>query len=319
MVRAGLWMTLAALLFVTMGVVTKTLGARLPAVEIAFFRASLGFLLLLPLYRRAGLHLLTTPNKPLLLLRALLGSAAMLAGFYAVVHLPLAEATALGFTKPLFLVVLAGIVLGERVTRIRTAALIAGFVGVLVMLRPGSEAFAPAAFVALLGALCAAAVGVLVRRLVALEPPHVLLFWLGLVSAPLTLALALPVWVAPAGAEWAGLLLVGALGTLSQLALMRAYRLAEASALAPFDYLRLPFAALYGWWLFGEWPDAAALSGAGLIVLATLVLALGSRRETVLDRAPSHRPAELAAGERSGRSRPDGGGAVVSSPPPGGR
>ncbi len=273
-------MTLAALLFVSMGALTKALGGRLPASEIAFARAFVGFLLVLPLCLRAGWSLVTTPHRPLLLARALLGTLGMTAGFYAVVHLPLAEATTLGFTKPLFLVPLAALILSERVPRSRWTATAVGFLGVLLVLRPGAEMTTqPAGLIALSGALCAAMVGILVRRLVLLERPEVLLFWLGLVSIPVTGALAAARWTWPTPAELPAILAVGTLGTLSQFALMRAYRIAEASALAPFEYMRLPIALLLGWGLFAEWPPPRAFAGTGIIVAATLFLIARERHD----------------------------------------
>ncbi len=270
--RAAGWMLLAAGSFVAMGVLAKTLGQRLHPLEVAFARAVFGLLTVAPLVLREGPRLWVTPHWRLHLWRGLLGTTAMASAFYAVARLPLAEATAYGYTRPLFLVVLAAWFLGERLGPTRLAATLAGFAGVLVMLRPTVSGLAPGAAVALFGAACAAGVGVLLRRIAQRDRPAVMLAWLGALGTLLLAGPAALVWRAPTAAELALMGAMGLAGTLTQIAFLRAYRLAEASALAPLDYVRLPLAVAVGWALFGEWPDAAALLGALVVVGAGLLL-----------------------------------------------
>lgn len=271
--RAGLWVMLASALIVCMSLTAKVLAQRLDSLQVSFARALFGLLVLLPLFWREGLGLLRSARWPLLLARGLVGTLGMMSGFYAVAHLPLAEATALGFTRPLFMVVLAALVLHEVVRLRRWSATVIGFLGVLLMLRPGAGAVVhPAALVALFGALCAAVVGILIKQLVASERPVVVLAWLGIVGTVVTGVPAALVWQWPTAVELALMLAMGLVGTASQLCLMRGYRLADASFLAPFDYTRLPFAALLGYVTFGEVPDGWALAGALVIAGSTLYI-----------------------------------------------
>lgn len=276
--RAGLWVVLASGLFVSMGLIAKILGQRLDSLQVSFARALFGFLLLLPLILRERAALFATPRWKMHVLRGIFGTLGMICGFYAVTHLPLAEATALGFTRPLFMVVLAALVLHEAVRARRWTATVIGFLGVLVMLRPGAGVVQFAALVALFGALCAATVGILIKQLVESERPAVVLAWLGLVGTIVTGIPAAFVWQWPTLTEIALMIVMGTVGTLSQLCLMRGYRLADASFLAPFDYARLPFAAAFGFLFFSEVPDLWALLGAAIIASSTLYIAYREAR-----------------------------------------
>ena len=276
--RAAAWMLLAVAGFVGMGTTARLLSATLHPLEVAFFRAAFGLFVVLPVALREGAGLWVTPTWRLQLLRGVFGTMAMASAFYAVARLPLAEATAYGYTRPLFVVVLAVVLLGEPLLARRVGATVVGFAGVLVMLRPGPGGLQPAALVALFGAFCAAVVSILLRRLAQLVRPVVVLAWLGLVGTLLTAPAATAVWRTPDARELALAVLMGSFGTLVQLALMRAYRLAEAGALAPLDYLRLPAAATVGFLLFGEVPDPRAVAGAALVVAATVWLTVRERR-----------------------------------------
>ena len=286
--RGGAWLTLACLLLAGMGAVAKLLGQRLPSVEVAFFRSAVAFLFVLPLLLRAGWAVWRTSRLHLHLTRAALGTFALVCGFYAVTHLPLAEATALSFTKPLFQVVLAVLILGEVVRRRRWTALVVGFLGVLLMLQPGGRAgIEPAAIAGLTAAIVAAFVSISLRELAQTERHLTILGYLGLVSSAVTAVPAALVWLWPTPTEWWLILLLGGLGALGQGCLMRAYRHGEASVLAIFDYLRLPFATALGLWLFGEWPAIPAVAGALLIASSTIYIA---RREATLASTATSRP-----------------------------
>ena len=236
--------------------------------------------------------MLRTGRLKLHLSRGVVGSLGMICGTYALIHLPLADVTAIGFTTPLFLIVLAALVLGERVRARRWSATAIGFVGMLVMLRPGDGILEIAALVALLGALAAASVKLLVKQLAVTERPLTIMLYLGLTSVAVTALPAALVWQAPTFAELGWMALAAGLASLAQLCFIRGYRIGEASALAPFEYARLPFAAAYGFLLFAELPDRYTLLGVLLIVGSTLYIA---RREAQLGkrRAPLPRTDDL--------------------------
>jgi drug/metabolite transporter (DMT)-like permease len=279
-----LWVSLSAVLFTSMSAVVKSLGAHLDSFQLAFLRASIGFVLILPFVFAAGLGVLRTSRLRMHLTRGVCGSIGLMCGFYALTHLSLADATAIGFTKPLFLIVLAALLLRETVRARRWSATAIGFLGVLIMVRPGDGVLEHAALVGLLGALAAATVSLLIKRLSASEGSLTIMVYLGAVSIVTTGIPAAFVWQTPTLAELAWMLLAAALASSAQICMIRGFRIGEASALAPLEYLKLPLAALYGYLLFTELPDLYTVLGALLIVLSTLYI---GHREAQLGKRPT--------------------------------
>ncbi len=288
-VRGALWILAASILFSTMAALVKTLGARLDSFQIAFFRCAFGLAVILPFMVRAGPSVFRTDRLPLHVFRALTGVTAMFCGFYALTHLPLADATAISFAKPLFMIVLAVFFLRETVRWRRWTATAVGFVGVLIMIRPGEAGLDPALLAALFGTLCVAVVVVLIKRLSTTEAPLTILFTFGVVSTLVSAIPAALVWRMPTAEELILLVLVGALGAAGQSCGIRGFRVGEATAVVPFDYSRLLFAGAFGYMLFGDIPTVHTVIGAGLIVASTLYIAL---REAKLGR---RRPREEAS------------------------
>ena len=270
--QGALWVSLSAVLFTSMSAVVKSLGAHLDSFQLAFLRASIGFVLILPFVFAAGPAVLRTSRLRMHLTRGVCGSIGLMCGFYALTHLSLADATAIGFTKPLFLIVLAALLLRETVRARRWSATAVGFLGVLIMVRPGDGVLEHAALVGLLGALAAATVSLLIKRLSASEASLTIMVYLGLVSIVTTGIPAAFVWQTPTLAELAWMLLAAALASSAQICMIRGFRIGEASALAPLEYLKLPLAAVYGYLLFTEVPDLYTVLGALLIVLSTLYI-----------------------------------------------
>ncbi|NBB82657.1 MAG: EamA family transporter [Alphaproteobacteria bacterium] len=281
--RGALWMLLAATGFSGMAVLVKVLGQSLDSFQVAFFRCVVGLAVLTPFALAAGPAGLRTQAPHLHAGRAVFGVTAMMCGFYAFTHLPLATATAITFAKPLFLIVIAVLFLGEVVRWRRWSATLAGFAGVLIMLRPGPEGFDPAMLVALGQAMAVAGTVVFVKKMPAGERHLAILFWFAAISTAVALVPALLVWRWPSGEEWALAGLMGLLGVGSQAAVVRAYRTGEATAVAPFDYSRLLVAALFGFLVFAEVPDVWTIAGAAVIVGSTVYIA---RREATLGRQP---------------------------------
>ncbi|MCB1971162.1 MAG: DMT family transporter [Geminicoccaceae bacterium] len=272
-VRGAVFILLASIGFPAMGALSRILGDRLHSFEISFARAFFGFLLLLPLFWRDGFSLLRTDRLGTHVVRSICGTVGLLCGFYAYNHMALADAVAISFTKPLFMVVLAALMLHETVRRRRWLATAAGFAGVAIMLRPGDGVIDPAALVALLGALAASFVAILIKQLVATERKATILAYLGIISTILTGIPAWFVWQTPTLHEILLMVAMASVGSLSQLLMMHGYKLGEASALAPFDYARLPVAAIYGALIFSEQPDIHTYAGGVVIVFATFYLA----------------------------------------------
>jgi drug/metabolite transporter (DMT)-like permease len=286
-VRGALWMLLAAMMFSAAEALIKALGRTIDSFEIAFFRCFLGGVFILPFMMRAGVSALRTQRLGGHLLRAGAGYAATATAFYALTHLPLADATALSFARPLFVVILAVLFLGEPVRWRRWTATAVGFGGVLVMARPDGAALDIATIVALVSAFFVAVVTVAIKRLAETERPETIIFYFATVSSLLSIGPALYVWRTPTAGEFALLLLMGALGSIGQYFTIRSFRIAEATAVDPVDYTRLLLATLIGIAVFAEVPDLWTLLGAAIIVASTLYI---TRREARLGRAVAAGP-----------------------------
>lgn len=270
--RGALWMVAASAAFAIQAAIVKHVGLRLDPFVIAFFNAAFGFVFLLPAVAREGCQVLMTKRPFMHLMRGLAGAGGLIGMVYSMVHLPLADATAIAFTKPLFGVLLAGFFLAERVGGRRWFATVLGFAGVLFIVRPGSAELELAHLVALIGAFCAAEVIVLVKRLQGTERNTTILIYFSIVSCLLCLGPAALTWTAPSLRELALLAVIASLTLTLQYCTLRAYRIADASAVVPYDYTRLLFAAALGYLLFAELPDHWTLTGIGVICVATLYL-----------------------------------------------
>ena len=276
--RAALWIVLSCLSIATMGSVAKALGETLSSFQVAFFRAVFGLALIVPLLLPHGLRAFRTKRPLLLAGRGMAGAVGMMAGFYAVMHMPLADAMAITFTAPLFVVLLAGVFLGEVVDRNRWLATLVGFLGVILLIQPSAGTIELAAIVALIGAMAIAAVKLLLRSLAKQEQALTILLYTSLIMTLVTAVPAWLTWKTPTLAELGLLLVIGILANLGQYCMIRGYRLHEASKLAPLEYSRLIFALFLGAYVFAETPTMATLGGAALIVLGSLYVALSKQR-----------------------------------------
>lgn len=294
--RASFWLLGSAALFTCTSILVKLLGETLHPFEISFFRAAVALLVILLIFARtgglrAGMH----TQVPLLqLLRGVVGSLAMFLGFYAIVALPLADAQAISFSRNLFLVPLAAVILSETIGLRRALATGVGFVGVLIMLRPGTGdsglgmLVSLGAMAALGHALLVALASTLVNIASRYDGPMTLMFYTNTVSLILIAIPTFFVWQTPSLYELALLVAMGILATLSHNFYIRAFALGEASAIAPADYTRLVFAALAGWLVFATVPDLYTIGGAALIVGASFYII---RREAQLSAHPASKPA----------------------------
>jgi drug/metabolite transporter (DMT)-like permease len=300
--RGALWMLGAVSVFATMDALIKWVGQTLDPFQIALFRCVFGGIFVLPFALRGGFGALRTRRWGGHLARSLIGYTAMALGFYAVTHLPLADATALSFTRPLFMIVLAVLFLGEQVRWRRWSATGVGFLGVLVMARPGDAGFDFAALVAIAATLFVAGVGVMLKRLATTERPETIIFYFTVISSLLALGPALYVWRSPTLIEFLVMAAMGGLGSLGQYFTIRGYRIAEATAVDPVDYARLLIATGFGFVLFGELPDVWTLLGALIIISSTLYI---TRREARLGRPVTKGVATPAAPPQAVAAAPD--------------
>ena len=289
--QAALLMLGSTSAFALMAIAIRFASATIPTTEVAFFRNFFGLLALLPILMHAGNGIPRTRHPGRYLVRTLVGLGSMLCAFWAIGHLPLSQAISLSYAAPLFATIAAVLWLGEIVRVRRWIAVSAGFIGVLVILRPG-VAFSLPMLVPVFGALLAALVAIQMKQLSKIDPPDTIVFYTYLLWVPLSLAPALFQWVWPGPTAWLWLLATGVLGTLGQWLWTRALRLGEVSALQPISFVQLPIVVLFGWWLFGETLDIWTAAGAAIVFGANGYIA---HREAVLSRrAASQRPTEAA-------------------------
>ena len=272
-VKGALWMLVSAAALAGLTGVVRHMSAGLHPFEIAFFRSFFGLLILAPWLMRSGLGVLRTKRLGLYTLRCALGVATMLMWFTAISMVPLADAVALGFTSPLFVILGAALFLGEVVRGRRLGVTLCGFAGALIILRPGGGVLDPGAVLVLLSAVTLAGANLSVKELSRTEPVQAIVTYMVIFMVPLTFIPALLVWQTPTPAQLAELAGLAAVATLGNYAMTRAVAVADASAVMPYDYARLPFAALIGFFVFGETSDAATWIGAGVIAVASLYLA----------------------------------------------
>ncbi len=261
-------MTVAILFFSIMPVLVRYLSVTIPAVEQVFFRGVISAALMLPWMLRGGYRTLRTGRPWLIGVRSIFVGVAVVSWFYAIAIMPLAEATALHFTLPLFGIILATLFLGERSLPYRWIATAIGFSGVLVILRPGLVTFEPVALMVLLSAFCYATGVVITKTLVRTEPADAVVFYMNLYALPLFIVPTAIYWVTPNLNEW---LLLGTLaGTTlaAHISIAKALTLADASFLLSFDFLRLPLTAGAAYVLFAEVPGIWTVAG-GLIIFGS--------------------------------------------------
>jgi drug/metabolite transporter (DMT)-like permease len=290
--RAALWMLFGGLCAVLMNVLIRVAARNLHPFEVTFFRClfSLGFMA--PFIIRAGPALLLHNSKiGFFTLRAAVGLVSMLTWFYGITLVPLATATAVNFTAPLFATIGAALILHEDVRLRRWSAVVVGFIGVLIILRPGRESLDLNLLLILISAASAAMNNITVKYLVRSERPNVIVAMFVVYLTPLSLLPALFVWSWPDLPTLAALIGLGAIGTAAHIAATRAYAAADASACAPYEFVRLPYAAIIGYVLFGEVTDAWTWAGAAIILGASMYVAYREAHVARHGRSPAPAPA----------------------------
>lgn len=271
--QGALWLVSGGFIFTSNSAMIRLLSTEIESVQTAFFRAFFSVLLLAPMILTGRVKPWQSQRIQGHFWRTAMGTTSMVLGFYAVSMLPLADATALAFSQPLFSVVLAALVLREKVRWRRWSATIVGFIGVLVMVRPGSGSLQPGAAVALLNALASATSILLVRRLSDSEKPLMILTQFALFSTLLLAGPAIWFWKWPSAWGWALAIGVSISATIGQYFWVQAFAVGEMSAVAPFDYLRLPFAVFVGWMIWSEMPVIWTYVGAAIVIASALYIA----------------------------------------------
>jgi drug/metabolite transporter (DMT)-like permease len=277
--RGAVYMVLAAMFFAGMGAAVKAASRELPSAMVVFFRNAVGLAVLLPWLGHGGMAALRTRHFGEHLFRGLMGLAAMACLFYSIAHMRLADAILVYQSVPLVLPLVERVWLGDRIAPRLWWPIGLGFLGLLFILRPGSDLFGPVALVALASTLFASVAQVGIRRLTRTEPVTRIVFYFGLVATCVSaLPLAL-VWRTPSPPLLAVLLAMGALATAGQLCLTRAYACAAAARVGPFLYSGVVFAGVLDFLFWRVLPDRMFVAGA-LLVSAAAILALRLRTAT---------------------------------------
>ncbi|MEM7224937.1 MAG: DMT family transporter [Pseudomonadota bacterium] len=263
----------AMFLFSIADTTAKWLGmAGYRAVQIAFLRYVFGLVPVSVIILVIGLPALKTRRPLLHAVRAVILFCALFNLFSGLRYLPLAEAIAVSFTAPLFVTALSGPLLGEQVGARRWTAVVIGFAGALIMLRPGTAAFQPEMLYILASALCFALSMLLTRRMAATETSISMLTYTTLGAGLFSSPFALVAWQTPALEHLALFALIGCIGGLAAFILIVSFQHAPASAIVPFEYSALIWASLFGWLLWQETPGPLIWLGAGVIVASGLYL-----------------------------------------------
>ena len=279
--RGAIWMLGSALAFTLMTSMVKFLGEGYSASVQTFYRQVAALLVLLPIMARDWRGSFYTTKPGILLFRSSAGTLAVTLSFYAFQKLPLADANALSFTRTLWLVPLAGFVLGEKLGPLRIGASLVGFLGVVIMLRPTgtSAAFglpqAAALGSAFLFALTITGMKVLTRD----HKPFTLLAWASVLGLVFSIPMALLSWRWPTLIDLGLLIAMGVLGVIAQACYIKGMQIGDAAAMAPIDYMRLVFAVMVGFVVFHDVPQMATILGAAVVVCSTLFITWREARD----------------------------------------
>lgn len=269
---------LATAIFAGMHALVRHVSGGLHPFEIAFFRSIFGLLAIAPLMWRVGPSVLVSRNPRLLAVRGLVGGLSLITWFYGLSIVPLATATALSFTSVIFASIGAAIFLKERMRLRRWTAVIFGFAGVLIIVRPGFAVFDAGSLLIVLAAVLWGVSIVLVKTIARTDETVTIVAWTAMWLIVATAVPAWFVWITPTWTQLAWLLLIGILGTVGTFAWTQALKTADASLVIPTDFTRLVWAGAIGFVAFGEIPDQWMWIGAALIIGSTLYIGLRESR-----------------------------------------
>lgn len=268
--------TLSSLLM--LAIAARELSATIPTVQMVNVRNAVSFVIVCLILRGHGWRSLITAQPVTHLVRNISHLVAQYAWFVALAAIPIAEVFALEFTGPVWTVLIASILLGEKINRYRIFTLVAGLVGVLIILRPGFANPDPAMFLVIFSALCFALANVLTKKLVPDNPPLSIIFYMTVIQFLITLVPTWMAWVSPDAREWCWLGLMGVVSITAHFSFARAFAHADAMVVIPMDFLRLPLAAIMGWLLYEEVLDVFVVIGALIMFSGNFVNILAEKR-----------------------------------------
>lgn len=276
--RGAMWMLLAIVALTAMFAIIKQMASELPFFVVALIRTLVALVVLSPWLIRHGRAGIATKRLKTHFLRSFFGIASFACITYAMGRLLLSDAMVLSFTSPLWLIIFSALVLGEMIRLDRTIATIAGFVGVVMIVKP-QAGVDPAMLIALGSAVLTSGAMITMKSLSATEPPDRIVFYFFFFGSLILLGPAIATWQTPNWTQTGWLLAAGLLGSFGQIWLARAYDAAEVTAIAPLDFLRMPLAAVFGFIIFNEVPDVWSAAGTTVIFAALLFITRRTARE----------------------------------------
>lgn len=282
--RGGVWMLLGALEMSAAMAISKVLTEDIHPFEINFFRSVFGLIAMAPLLAGGAFVVMRTKAFGLHLGRGILGGVGQICVYYALAHLSLAVIIAITFTRPLFLVVLAVLFLGELVRWRRWTAIVVGFVGVLIVARPEIDQVTLPLAVLVFSTACHAGAHVFLKKVSGIDSPATVVFYYLVISTAVSAVPTFVEWTMPTFEQFLWLAAIGVLNLIGQAMIALSFRAGEATAIMPFDYARLLYGILFDIVLFAVFPDGWTLVGAGVIIASTLYVA---RRQAKLGKGGS--------------------------------
>jgi len=280
--KALIYMFLAMFFFTGMSIFIRKSSEQLHIMEVVFLRNLLACIIIVPILGSSGFHNFKMREPKLFFFRAIVGSIGMIAGFIAFTLIPLAQATAISFTTPIFVTIGAALLLGEVIKLRRIIAIIIGFLGMLIIVQPGSGALSIGVSLAFISAVAHSFNGLLVKKMTAKESANAIVAWMVILIVPITIVPAILVWEWPGPETWVYLWLLAIFGTLGHLCFTRAFALAEITSLQPLEFIKLPMTALVAWLIFSELPGYWTWIGGIVIFSSTIYI---TQREAKLNKS----------------------------------
>ncbi|MDC1449530.1 DMT family transporter [Candidatus Thioglobus sp.] len=267
---------LSIVFFSIMVIFIRKASENLHILEVVFFRNLLAFIVMLPLLTSTGLAAIKMNNTKLFFMRGFFGAIGMLAGFTCLTLIPLAQATAISFSKPIFITIGATLFLGEIIKARRIAAIIIGIIGMLIIVQPGVNSLSFGIMLAIIAALAHSINALIVKKLTLTDSPQAIVMWMVIILIPITFVPAVTVWQWPSFETWLYLWGIAIVGTLAHFSWTKSYTMAEITSLESIEFIKLPIMALFGWMIFSEIPGTWTWIGGSVIFISTIYI---SRRE----------------------------------------
>lgn len=276
--RSGIWMSISAITYVISIAIGRYLAPTIEVFQIAFLRNAFAILFMMPWLMNVGLGAMRTKQIGKHVIRGFMSSTNVSLLFAAVALIPIADMSAINFLQPVIGAAIAGFVLGEVAGRKRWLAICLGFIGAVVVIRPGFAEFNLGMAYALGSAVAGALVSIMIKTLVRTDPPDAIAAWLFVTQTLILLVPTLIVWRMPSLEEWGLFVFIGAMSVILQRTYNRGIQAADISIAMPFNFTRLIWASLFGWLVFAEFPDVWTWVGGTIIFISAVWLTRQGRK-----------------------------------------